>query len=229
MAQGDLRTAARWAQDRELRSTDDPDNSSELEYITLARLLLAQGNHEEAMNLLERLLESAETGGRGRTVIELLVLRALVLRARNDEPGTLATLRRALILGEPEGYIRTFANEGEPMDDLLRRLLRTWRKERADDVPLEYVGKLLEALGAGAAAPTKMDVRGAAGLTLDPITGRELEVLRLLDSELSNREIAARLFVTLDTVKSHTKHLYAKLGVHNRHQAVAQARYLKLL
>jgi LuxR family transcriptional regulator, maltose regulon positive regulatory protein len=72
-------------------------------------------------------------------------------------------------------------------------------------------------------------VRDAATLILDPITGRELEVLRLLDSELSNREIAARLFVSLDTVKSHTRHLYAKLGVHNRHQAVRRATDLKLL
>lgn len=134
-----------------------------------------------------------------------------------------------MTLAEPEGYIRTFADEGEPMADLLLRLLKAWRKERSDDVPLVYVGKLLEALGPGVAAPAGTDIRDAAGLALDPITGRELEVLRLLDSDLSNRDIAGRLFVSLDTVKSHTKHLYAKLGVHNRHQAVARARDLELL
>lgn len=229
IAQGNLRAANRWAQDRNLKSTDDPDYPSELEYITLARLLLAQGKHEEAANLLARLLDAAEAGGRRRTVIELLVLQALVLRAQNEEPGALAALQRALTLAEPEGYIRTFADEGEPMADLLRRLLKAWRKKRKDDVPLEYVGKLLEALGARAAVPAGTDLREAAGLALDPITGRELEVLRLLDSELSNREIAARLYVSLDTVKSHTKHLYAKLGVHTRHQAVARARDLDLL
>jgi LuxR family maltose regulon positive regulatory protein len=132
-------------------------------------------------------------------------------------------------LAEPEGYVRTFADEGEPMADPLRRLLKAWKKERSYDVPLEYVGKLLEALGAGVTAPAGTDVRDAAGLTLDPMTGRELEVLRLLDSDLSNREIASRLFVSLDTVKSHTRHLYAKLGVHDRHQAVARARDPKLL
>ena len=77
--------------------------------------------------------------------------------------------------------------------------------------------------------PVGTVTRDAAGLALDPITGRELEVLRLLDSDLSNREIAGRLYVSLDTIKSHTKHLYAKLGVHTRHQAVARARDLELL
>jgi LuxR family transcriptional regulator, maltose regulon positive regulatory protein len=229
MAQGDLRPATRWAEDRELRSTDDTDYSSELEYLTLARLLLVQGNHNEAADLLERLVVAAQSGGRGQTVIEGLTLHALVLRARNDERGALAALRRALALAEPEGYIRTFADEGETMADLLRKLLKAWRKERSDDVPLEYVGTLLEALGAEVTTPSRMDLRDAAGLVLDPITERELEVLRLLDSDLSNREIAARLFVSLDTVKSHTRHLYAKLGVHNRHQAIARAKDFDLM
>lgn len=207
IAEGDLRTANRRAQDRGLRSSDDPDYPSELEYITLARLLLAQGRHEEAANLLERLIQAAEAGGRLHTVIELLVLQALVLQARNDEPGALAALQRALTLAEPEGYIRTFTDEGEPMADLFRRLLRAWRKERPDDVPLEYTSKLLETLGAGITAPAGTNARDRTGLILDPITGRELEVLRLLDSDLSNREIAARLFVSVDTVKSHTRHI----------------------
>jgi LuxR family maltose regulon positive regulatory protein len=226
-----LRASTRWALDRGLSATDDLTYSpeAELEYVTLARLLIARGDHEEATGLLERLMEAAEAGGRGRTVIELLVLKALVLRARNDEPGALKTLHSALILAEPETYIRTFTDEGEPMADLLRRLLKAWRRERSDDVPLEYVGKLVEALGAGVTAPAGTDVPDAAGLALDPITGRELEVLRLLDSDLANREIAARLFVSLDTVKSHTKHIYVKLGVHNRHQAVARAKDLKVL
>jgi ATP/maltotriose-dependent transcriptional regulator MalT len=86
----------------------------------------------------------------------------------------------------------------------------------------------LEALGAETTARGK-HARDTADLTLDPITARELEVLRLLDSDLSNRGIAARLYVSLDTVKSHTKRLYVKLGVHTHHQAVAQARDLDLL
>jgi LuxR family maltose regulon positive regulatory protein len=229
IVQGDLRTAARWAQDRELSAEEDPDYSSELEYLTLARLLIAQDRHEEAASLLDRMLQSAEAGGRRRTVIEVLVLRSLVLRARNDTPGALATLRRALTLAEPEGYIRTFADEGKPMADLLQRLLKDWRKERPDDVPLAYASRLLQSLGVDVKAPSGTDVRDTATLILDPMTGRELEVLKLLDSDLSTRQIAATLFISLDTVKSHTRHLYAKLGVHNRHQAVARARDLKLL
>jgi LuxR family transcriptional regulator, maltose regulon positive regulatory protein len=88
---------------------------------------------------------------------------------------------------------------------------------------------VLEAFGASVTAPTRARSRGTAGLFLEHITERELEVLRLLNSGLSNREIAERLFISLDTVKSHTKHIYAKLGVRARHQAVGQAKELGLL
>ena len=117
--------------------------------------------------------------------------------------------------------MRTFVDEGAPIADLLRRLLRMQRRKQFSEVegesPLEYMSTLLEALGAGMVEPTRVGVHGPARPILDPITERERDVLRLLDSELSNREIAAQLFVSLDTVKSHTKHLYTKLGVHNRH------------
>jgi LuxR family transcriptional regulator, maltose regulon positive regulatory protein len=76
---------------------------------------------------------------------------------------------------------------------------------------------------------SETDVRDTVDLIVDPIIERELDVLRLLDSDFSNRDIAARLFISLDTVKSHTKHLYAKLGMHNRQQAVTRARDLELL
>ena len=174
----------------------------------------------------------AEAGGRGHTVIEVLALKALALRAQGNEPEALAALRRALTLAESEGYVRVFADEGAPMADLIRRVLKARRKVPPDiegNVPLEYIGKLLEALGAPVTASSRVHVRGPADLVLDPITERELEVLKLLDSDLSNREIAARLFVSLATVKSHTKHLYRKLGVRARHQAVARAKELGLL
>ena len=91
------------------------------------------------------------------------------------------------------------------------------------------MSKLLEAFGASVTAPARASSRGTAGFCVEAITERELDVLRLLDSERSNREIAERLFVSLDTVKSHTKHIYAKLGVRARHQAVGRAKELGLL
>jgi LuxR family maltose regulon positive regulatory protein len=165
-------------------------------------------------------------------VIEVLILKALALQAQGDEPGALAALRRALTLAEPEGYVRIFADEGAPMADLLRRVIKAKRTQPPDiegDGPLEYIGKLLEALGTPVTMPTRVHVRGPAELVLDPITERELEVLKLLDSNLSNRQIAERLFVSLATVKTHTKHVYRKLGVRARHQAIARARELRLL
>jgi LuxR family maltose regulon positive regulatory protein len=231
---GDLRAAERWAQERGLSVEDEFVYSleSELEYATLARLLIAQSKPEEALKLLQRLLEAAEAGGRGRTVIEVLVLKALAMRGQNHERGALATLRKALTLAEPEGLVRVFVDEGAPMFDLLRRVLKAQRNKPADiegGIPLDYIGKLLEALGAPVTAPSRVHVHGPGELVLDPITERELEVLKLLDSNLSNREIAARLFVSLATVKTHIKHLYRKLGVRARHQAIVRGKELGLL
>jgi LuxR family maltose regulon positive regulatory protein len=234
MAQGDVKAATRWAQERGLSAEDELEYSpeSELEYATLTRLLIAQGKHEETLGLLDRLLEDAEAGGRGWSVIALLTLKALALRSQSDGPGSLAALRRALTLAEPEGYVRTFADEGATMVDLLRRLLTVQSKEppgAESKVSPEYVGKVLEACGADVTVPARASSRGTGGLFVESITERELEVLKLLDSELYNREIAKRLFISLDTVKSHTKHIYAKLGVRARHQAVARAKELGIL
>ncbi|HEX2108594.1 MAG TPA: tetratricopeptide repeat protein [Rubrobacteraceae bacterium] len=234
MVEGNTRPVERWARERRLSAEDGFEYSpeSELEYATFARLLIVQGKHVAALKLLERLLEAAQIGGRGRTVIEVLVLKALALQARNDEPGALAALRRALALAEPERYVRTFADEGAPIANLLRRLLEAHRKQPADDegdVPREYVGTLLEALGVGIVTKARYSVRSSAELVLDPLTERELQVLKLLDSDLSNREIAARLFVSLATVKTHTKHLYRKLGVNARHRAIVRGKELGLL
>ena len=234
LARGDVKAAVRWAQEWGLSAEEELGYSpeTELEHVTLARLLIAQGKHEEAIRLLERLLADAEAGGLGWSVISLLTLKASALRTQGDEPGAIAALRRALTLAEPEGYVRTFADEGTTMVDLLRRLLRVQSREPSgaeSKVSPEYVGKVLEACGAGVTASTRASSRGTAGLFEESITERELEVLRLLDSELSNREIAQRLFVSLDTVKSHTKHIYAKLGVRARHQAVGRAKELGLM
>src|SRR3712207_1779519 len=117
MVEGNMRPVERWARERRLSAEDEFEYSpeSELEYATFARLLIVQGKHVAALKLLERLLEAAEIGGRERTVIEVLVLKALALQAHNDEPGALAASRTALALAEPERYVRTFADEGAPI------------------------------------------------------------------------------------------------------------------
>jgi LuxR family maltose regulon positive regulatory protein len=118
------------------------------------------------------------------------------------------------------------------MSEPLKQLLRTQRRRPPNaqgSVSADYVGKLLEALGAEIAASSGASTSEAGGLLVDPLSERELEVLKLLDSDLSNREIATRMFVSLDTVKTHTKHLYRKLGVRARHQAVARAKELGFL
>jgi LuxR family maltose regulon positive regulatory protein len=233
LAQGLLAEAAHWAEKRELNVEDELHYSRDFEYITLARLLIAQGEHHGALGLLERLLEAAEAGGRGGSVIEILVLKALVLQAQNDIPNALATLQRALSLAEPEGYVRTFVDEGPPMATLLKQLLKTHKTQQPGaaepEVSLDYIGRLLKALGEEVMVVTKVRAREKAGLLVEPITERELEVLRLLASGLSNREIAKKLYVSLDTVKSHLKHIYGKLGARSRYQAVDRARELDLL
>ena len=139
--------------------------------------------------------------------------------------------RCALALDVPEGYVRTFVDEGAPMSALLKQLLKDGRTQQRPAGPepgvsASYVGKLLAALADDAASPASGHPHGPP---VELLSERELEVLSLLDSDLSNREIAATLYVSLDTVKSHLKHVYGKLGARSRQGAVARARELGLL
>jgi LuxR family maltose regulon positive regulatory protein len=221
-AQGERWTATRWLEECGLSAEDDLGYPREFDHLTLARVLIALDEHDRASGLLERLLREAEAGGRGGRVVQILTLQALVLQAQNREPDAVATLRRALALAEPEGYVRTFADEGVPMVALLEQYLRARKAEppsAGGDASPEYVSRLLMALGH----------TSPAGMRVEPISEREIEVLRLLASGTPNREIAAKLFVSVDTVKSHLKHVYNKLGVHSRTQAVARARELDLI
>jgi LuxR family maltose regulon positive regulatory protein len=231
-AQGDRWAAIRWLEECGLSAEDDLSYPREFEHITLARMLMIQGENDEALVLLERLLSEAEAGGRRGRLVEILMLKALVLLAQNHRQGAVGVLRRALTLAEPEGYVRIFADEGAPMSALLEQLVkareaRTPGSERG--VSPEYVEKLLTALGYDDMVSAKVRVRGAKALLVEPISEREIEVLYLLASGTPNREIAARLFVSLDTIKSHLKHIYNKLGVHSRTQAVARAKEMDLI
>jgi LuxR family maltose regulon positive regulatory protein len=226
-AQGRVAEALDWAGMRGLSVDDDPSYLREYEHITLARVKLAQHRNDRATvrlsaveGLLERLLAAAEEGERGGSVIEILVLQALVRRARGDTTGALGPLQRALTMAEPDGWFRVFSGEGPPMSALLGAVARqrpAWR----------YVRRLLGSCdidsGTGARAPRREE-----GLVV-PLSEREIDVLRLLGSDLAGPDIARELVVSLNTLRTHTKNIYAKLGVTSRRAAVHRARELDLM
>jgi LuxR family maltose regulon positive regulatory protein len=220
VAQGELGEALGWARERGLSVADDLSYLREFEHVTLARVLLARYTAEraarfiqEATRLLERLLRAAEEGQRTGSVIEILVLQALARQAQDDVPAALASLRRALTLAEPEGYVRIFADEGPPMASLLRAAAKL-------RIAPGYVRRLLAAVN-----KTGDGTPASQGL-IEPLSERELDVLRLLGTDLGGPEIARELIVSLNTVRTHTKNIYAKLGVNNRRAAVRRAREL---
>jgi LuxR family maltose regulon positive regulatory protein len=198
----------------------------ETEQIARARLTVARGEHEEALRLLEELRQSAEAAGRTGKLIEILTLQALALWERSRRERALGTLTRALALGEPEGYVRTFVDEGAAMGDLLSATVEARQRGHPDAairIPARYLAKLLAVLAQESAAP---DVGEQLS---EPLSDRELEVLGLVAAGKSNGEIASSLFVSLSTVKTHINNLYRKLGARSRTQAIARARELDLI
>jgi LuxR family transcriptional regulator, maltose regulon positive regulatory protein len=231
---GQLAQAARWARQRGLDAADAPGYAREREYLVLARVLLAQQEPDQALELLARLHDLAAAQGRAGSVLEIRALQALGLAAAGDQQGALAALAEALTLAAPEGYVRVFVDEGAPMAALLRRLAVARAKGQAlatAPPPAPYLERLLGAFQqAGLPVLPRPRPGGAAvaGLVV-PLSGRELEVLRLLASGKPNQTIAEELVVSLETVKSHVGHILDKLAVANRTQAVARARELGLL
>jgi LuxR family maltose regulon positive regulatory protein len=217
LAQGDLAEALGWVQERKLGVDDELSPPREMEYLTLARVLITQHRPREVLPMLGRLLHLAERQGRMGNALAILVLQALASRASGDEAGAMERLTRALSLAEPEGYIRLFVDEGESMVALLRQAY-------ARGITPDYVATLLSAAEAPALA-----VPSPAHSLLEPLTGRELEILRLLVAGLSNAAMARELVITVGTVKSHINHIYGKLGVQSRSQAIARAHSLHLL
>ena len=223
IAQGSLGEALGWAHEQGLSTDDDLSYLREFEHITLARVLLARHKDEraedlihQATRLLERLLLAAEEGERTGRVIEILVLRALAHQRLGDIPAALACLERAVTLAEPEGYVRVFADEGPPMASLLKALAK-------QGTAGNNVRRLLAAVAeTGHDSPVKQAL-------IEPLSERELDVLRLLGSELDGPAIARELMVSLNTMRTHTKNIYAKLAVTSRRAAVRRAAELGLL
>ena len=232
VAQGRLGEALGWARERGLSAHDDLSYLREFEHVTLARVLLARYKSKreespmlEAMSLLERLLQAAEACGRMGSVIEILVLQGLALEAQGDIPAALVPLERALALAEPEGYVRIFLDEGRPMAQLLS-------EAATRGIMPDYTGKLLAAFDAEGRIDPDDSPRLATLASqplVEPLSDRELEVLRLIAQGLSNREISERLFLAVITVKGHNRNIFRKLQVRRRTEAIARARELGLL
>jgi LuxR family maltose regulon positive regulatory protein len=221
---GNLAAAVRWTETSGLSALDDLAYPREREYLTFARVRIGQGRLDpagpflaDALRLLERLREDAEAKVRLGSALEILILQALAFSAQGKGTEALTVLQRALTLAEPEGYIRLFVDEGEPMVALLRH---AYTRGIAPD----YVATLLSAFGEPA-----LTAPSPPGLLLEPFTERELDVLQLLVAGLSNAEMARELIITVGTVKSHVNHIYGKLGVNSRSQAIARAHTLHLL
>jgi LuxR family maltose regulon positive regulatory protein len=232
LAQGYLAAATRWIQQSGILANREPTYLHEFELLTLARVLIAQGSAQgdeqtlhEAMGLLEQLRQESEAGGRMGRVMEILMLQALALSQNpargqgwGDSDEALDPLSRALTLAEPEDYVRMFVDEGEPMARLLY-------EAAAHGITLDYTGRLLAAFpDVDAAQPKHPSVE-----MIELLSAREIEVLGLIAEGLSNQEIAAKLYLSPNTVKVHSSNIYGKLGVNSRTQAVAKAKTLGIL
>ncbi len=241
LVQDNLLAAASWAEASGLGAYDELSYRREEQYLTRARVLIAQGRLDsmgsyldDALGLLDRLLTVAQGAGRMGSVIEILALRALALQARHETSEALAALERALVLAEPEGYVRVFVDEGAPMEALLSELLKGRKGPRVapQHALLGYARRLLAVFESPHASTDPAAPSGSAAgqhqPLLDPPTAREQEVLTLIAEGLSNREIAARLFIEVGTVKGYIHSLLRKLEVDNRTKAVARARELHL-
>jgi LuxR family maltose regulon positive regulatory protein len=216
LAQGNLERLSQHVQKRGSKIEDEISYTREIEYYLLLRVLLARGDHEAAIILSNRLLQKAETTGQMRLIIEVLILRALALQGKKDTDGALATLEKALSLAQPEGYVRVFLDEGEAMTRLLVQA-------RSRQVGSGYAAVLLSGI-----EKTSGMTQPSMQLLIEPLTSRELEVLKMIESGQSNQDIAGQLVISIATVKRHISNIYTKLGVKSRTQAISIGKELKL-
>jgi LuxR family maltose regulon positive regulatory protein len=235
LAQGRFDTVADWAHDRDLssgRAAAELESAQQdislnymrqVEYAALARMHVATGKAERALEVLGPLSRATERQGRGSLLMEALALQALAFQSKGDVDQALRVLERALSIGEPEGYVRTFVDEGEAMAELLRQAA-------SRGMAPQYVNKLLAAFEVAEHGPLEEIAPPAdAQPLMEPLSARELEVLRLLNTSLSSTEMADELVVSVNTVRTHIRSIYGKLAVHSRYEAAARAKELDLI
>jgi LuxR family maltose regulon positive regulatory protein len=217
VAQGKVDAAYHWAMNAGLDPKGEINFQQLGDFMVLARVLIAQGALNEVVDLLIRMIEMAESAGWLRSLTEMRVLLALAHQARGESDQAMIALEQALVHAEPEGYVRLFVDQGEPMATLLRAA------ETRGIAPV-YIPKLLAAFETD---PLQLEPSSSAAL-IEPLSERELEVLRLLTTQLSGPEIADQLMIALTTMRTHTQNIYSKLGVSNRRAAVVKAEELNL-
>jgi LuxR family maltose regulon positive regulatory protein len=227
-AEGNLTAAMDWVHAVGMDVDDEISYPQEGNFIIFARVLIAAKRWDEADRLVGRLVTAAETGKRNGRLIELLVLRAFLLEAQSKRGGALKVITQALKLGEPNGYIRTFLDEGAPMLELLSHAL-------SRGIESEFVEVLLRAFngetidkGRGTTDEDSSIIIPPSSL-VEPLSERELDVLRMLKTELSGPDIAHELSIALSTMRTHTQNIFGKLNVSNRRAAVRRAEELELL
>jgi LuxR family maltose regulon positive regulatory protein len=228
---GDLEAVRAWVARRDLE--DAPERIPSLyqqdqvvarlykyELPILARMCIAEGRYERAIKVLEELRSLAERANRPFLQIEAEILKSRAFHAMDDSDSSLAALRRALQMAAPVDVARVFLVEGEEFIRFIQAARSIWDSHEL----IEFTDRLLSKAGLpiSMGSPTAQDL-------LEPLSPRELEVLHLLPTGLTAEELAGELIVSVNTVRSHMKSIYAKLGVHSRHEAVAKATELDLL
>jgi len=213
LANGMLDTVTEWArQYQELRNSQQVEYTREYEDLTLARVYLANGKYDQALDILTPLYEQADAAGRIRTCIEAMMLLALFHHAKKDTLSAVDWLGKSLRLAAPEGYARVFLDEGKPLLDLL---------PKARPAAPEFVDSLL-----GQNQPEDESRSAPTEQLPDPLSEQEIRVLKLIVAGKSNQEIADELVISVGTAKWHVHNILRKLGVGNRPQAIARVREL---
>jgi LuxR family transcriptional regulator, maltose regulon positive regulatory protein len=225
LACGERDRATRWAEELDLKQRRGTPFVREREEVARVRVLLANNQPALALQGLKSVLERATAGQRWGHVIEIRLLQVLAHQMCDEETKALSALSEAVRLAEPESYIRSFVDEGTPIEALLSQL----REQQHKTGPTPYLDTLLAAFQQENMAHVQAGKPTKDQPLPEPLSGRELEVLQLLAHGASNLEVAQELVIAVDTVKRHVSHIFSKLGVQNRVQAVRQARELGLL
>jgi LuxR family maltose regulon positive regulatory protein len=215
----------KWIDSQDIKSNPEVYSiTEELRYLLWSRWLIYRKKLREALELLDHLLNQANMNGRMERVITIRILQAIAYEASGDSQKSLQSLCQAVNMAQPEGYFRIFVDEGENVSGLLKKLVSAQVLDEEGNtilVPMNYLKKLILSF--------ESDKKQISFTELtDPLSSREQDVLLMLSTGLSNNEIAEKLFISKDTVKSHLKNINVKLNTSNRIQAVERARELGL-